>query len=293
LMLATNGCAVPAIMASRTIDNKRDRLITMLVTPFMICGAKLPIFALFIGAFFATHNAANLIFLMYLLSVVIAFTASLFLKKVVFKGQPSYLVMELPPYRIPTVKGLLLKMWERGWLYLKKAGTIILVISVVMWVGFTFPQVDQDTATITSLSEQESAARQIENSYAGRIGHFLEPMVRPIGQDWRSGIALLAGIAAKEVVVSTFGTIYSMGEVDVEKPISLREAMQNDPNWNSMKAFSFMLFSLIYIPCLATVAVFYRESGSSLKWTSVLLFGTTLLAWISSLLVYQIGNLLI
>jgi ferrous iron transport protein B len=291
LMLATNGCAVPAIMASRTIDNKRDRLITMLVTPFMICGAKLPIFALFIGAFFAAHNAANLMFLLYLLSVVIAFTASLFLKKVVFKGQPSYLVMELPPYRIPTIKGLLLKMWERGWLYLKKAGTIILLISVVMWVGFTFPQLDPDTATITSLSEQEIAARQIENSYAGRIGHFLEPMVRPIGQDWRGGIALLAGIAAKEVVVSTFGTIYSMGEVDVEEPVSLRGAMQNDPNWNPLKAFSFMLFSLIYVPCFVTVAVFYRESGSSLKWTSVLLFGSTLLAWILSFLVYQIGGL--
>ncbi len=293
LMLATNGCAVPAIMASRTIENKRDRLITMLVTPFMICGAKLPIFALFIGAFFATHNAANLMFLLYLLSIVIAFTASLFLKKVVFKGQPSYLVMELPPYRIPTIKGLLLKMWERGWLYLKKAGTIVLFISVVIWLGFTFPQVNQSSDSITGLSENEIATIQMENSYAGRLGRFIEPLVKPIGQDWRGGIALLAGVAAKEVVVSTFGTLYSIGEVDVEETTSLRASMQNDPAWNPLKAFSFMLFSLIYIPCFVTVAVFYRESGSSLKWTSVLLIGSTLLAWISSLLVYQVGNLLI
>jgi len=133
----------------------------------------------------------------------------------------------------------------------------------------------------------------MENSYAGRLGRFIEPLVKPIGQDWRGGIALLAGVAAKEVVVSTFGTLYSIGEVDVEETTSLRASMQNDPAWNPLKAFSFLLFSLIYVPCFVTVAVFYRESGSSLKWTSVLLFGTTLLAWVLSFFIYQTGNLLI
>jgi len=279
-------------MATRTIENKRDRMVTMLVTPFMICGAKIPIFALFIAAFFAAKNAANFMFLMYVLSIVIAFGSSLLLKKTVFKGEPSYLVMELPPYRIPTIKGLLLKMWERGWLYLKKAGTIVLLVSAIMWVGFTFPQIDQNNDNLGTLSAEEIGALQIENSYAGKLGHFIEPLVKPIGQDWRGGIALLSGIAAKEVVVSTFGTIYSMGEVDVEEPVSLREAMQNDPAWNPLKAFSFMLFCLIYVPCFVAVAVFYRESGNSLKWTSVLLFGTTLLAWLVSFITYQVGGLI-
>ena len=292
LMLATNGCAVPAIMATRTIENKRDRMVTMLVTPFMICGAKVPIFALFIAAFFAAKNAANFMFLMYVLSIVIAFGSSLLLKKTVFKGEPSYLVMELPPYRIPTIKGLLLKMWERGWLYLKKAGTIVLLVSAIMWVGFTFPQIDQNNDNLGILSAEEIGALQIENSYAGKLGHLIEPVVKPIGQDWRGGIALLSGIAAKEVVISTFGTIYSMGEVDIDEPVSLKEALQNDPVWNPLKAFSFMLFCLIYIPCFVTVAVFYRESGNSLKWTSVLVFGTTLLAWLVSFITYQVGGLI-
>jgi ferrous iron transport protein B len=183
-------------------------------------------------------------------------------------------------------------MWERGWLYLKKAGTIVLLISVIMWIGFTFPQIDQNNDNLGILSAEEMGALQIENSYAGKLGHFIEPLVKPIGQDWRGGIALLSGIAAKEVVISTFGTIYSMGEVDIDEPVSLKEALQNDPVWNPLKAFSFMLFCLIYIPCFVTVAVFYRESGNSLKWTSVLLFGTTLLAWLLSFITYQIGGLI-
>ncbi|MDD5014811.1 MAG: ferrous iron transport protein B [Atribacterota bacterium] len=293
LMLATNGCAVPAIMATRTIENKRDRIVTMLVTPFMICGAKLPILALFIAAFFAVENAANFMFLMYVITIVVAFGSSFLLGKTIFKEKPSYLVMELPPYRIPTIKGLLLKMWERGWLYLKKAGTIILLVSVIMWIGFTFPQIDQNDNNLATLNEEEASTFQLEHSYAGRLGHFIEPLIKPIGQDWRSGgIALLAGIAAKEVVVSTFGTIYSMDEVDVEESTPLREAMQKDPAWNPLKALSFLLFSLIYIPCFVSVAVFYRESGNSLKWTSFLVVGTTLLAWLVSFVTYQIGVLL-
>ncbi len=288
MMISTNGCAVPGIMASRTLDNKKDRLITMMVTPFMICGAKLPIFALFIGAFFAAEQGANMMFLMYTLSVAIAFGSAWVLKKSVFKGETSHFVMELPPYRIPTIQGLLLKMWERGWLYIKKAGTIILLISIIIWAGFTFPQMQPKEG----MSEEAVALAQMEQSYAGRIGKFVEPVVKPLGMDWRGGVALMAGVAAKEVVVSTMGTIYSLGEVDPEEAEPLKEALQNDPSWSSLKAFAFLMFCLIYLPCFVAMAVFYRESGPSLKWTLFLIFWTTVMAWFASFIVYQGGRLL-
>jgi ferrous iron transport protein B len=288
MMISTNGCAVPGIMASRTLDNRRDRLITMMVTPFMICGAKLPIFALFIGAFFPEGQGANMMFLMYGLSVVIAFASAWALKRFVFKGETSHFVMELPPYRVPTIQGLLLKMWERGWLYIKKAGTIILLISIIIWAGFTFPQMQPKDG----MSEEAAASAQMEQSFAGRLGKFVEPAVRPLGMDWRDGVALVAGVAAKEVVVSTLGTIYSLGEVDPEEAEPLQAALQNDPSWNPLKAFAFLVFCLIYLPCFVAMAVFYRESGPSLKWTLFLIFWTTVLAWSGSFIVYQAGSML-
>ena len=290
MMISTNGCAVPGIMATRTLENKRDRLITMMVTPFMICGAKLPIFALFIGAFFAPEYGANIMFLMYVLSILIAFGAAWVLKKFVFKGESSHFVMELPPYRIPTLKGILLKMWERGWLYLKKAGTVIVLVSIIIWAGFTFPQ--SPNIEGNNLVEEEVVSEQLEQSYAGKLGHFVEPLVKPIGLDWRSGIALMAGFAAKEVVVSTYGTIYSLGEVDPEESTSLKEAMQKDPFWSPLKALAFLMFSLIYLPCVVAMAVFYRESGSLLGWTLFMIFWTTVLAWLAAFVVYQGGSLL-
>lgn len=287
LMISTNGCAVPGIMASRTLESKKDRLITMMVTPFMICGAKLPIFALFIGAFFPAKQGANCMFLMYSLSVAIAFGCAWILKKCVFKGEAAHFVMELPPYRAVTIKGLLLKMWERGWQYLKKAGSIILLISILIWAGFTFPQTE---GTEDGRTEAASAA-QMEQSIAGRIGKCIEPVVAPLGMDWRGAVALLAGIAAKEVVVSTLGTIYSLGEIDPEASDSLKDALQNDPAWNPLKALAFLMFCLIYIPCITVMAVFYRESGSSWKWTLFLLFSTTIMAWCAAFAVYQGGML--
>lgn len=290
MMISTNGCAVPGIMATRTLESKKDRLITMMVTPFMICGAKLPIFALFIGAFFPAKYGANIMFLMYVLSVIIAFASAWFLKKLVFKGETTHFVMELPPYRIPTIKGLLLKMWERGWMYIRKAGTIIVLISIIIWAGFTFPQ--NSGLEEKGMSEEEVAAVQLEQSYAGKAGKVIEPFVRPIGLDGRSGIALIAGLAAKEVVVSTFGTIYSLGEVDPEEPESLREKMQKDSSWSPLKAISFLIFCLIYLPCIVAIAVFYRESGSQIKWLLFLIFWTTVMAWGTSFIVYQGGRLL-
>ena len=295
LLIATNGCAVPAMMASRTIDNPKDRIITLLVTPFMICGAKLPIFALFIAAFFSKNStqAANTMFIFYALSVVIALFSAWVFKKTLFKGEPGYFVMELPPYRIPTIKGLLLKMWERGWLYIKKAGTIILLMSVLIWAGLTFPKVNEEA--LGEVSEEEVAAAQMDQSYIGRLGHFIEPIIKPIGFDGKMGIALIAGLAAKEVVVSTLGTIYSMGETDVEDDEavnSLADKIASDPDWSPLKSVAFLMFCLIYVPCIVAIVVFYREAGSRLKWLIILFAWTTVLGYLLSFIVYQGGKLL-
>lgn len=295
LLIATNGCAVPAMMASRTIDNPKDRIITLLVTPFMICGAKLPIFALFIAAFFSKNStqAANTMFIFYALSIVIALFSAWVFKKTLFKGEPGYFVMELPPYRVPTIKGLLLKMWERGWLYIKKAGTIILLMSVLIWAGLTFPKVDEEK--LGDISEEEVAAAQMDQSYIGKLGHFIEPVIKPIGFDGKMGIALIAGLAAKEVVVSTLGTIYSMGETDVEDDEavnSLADKIASDPDWSPLKSVAFLMFCLIYVPCIVATAVFYREAGSRLKWLMILFIWTTILGYLLSFIVYQGGKLL-
>ena len=295
LLIATNGCAVPAMMASRTIDNPKDRIITLLVTPFMICGAKLPIFALFIAAFFSKNStqAANTMFIFYALSIVIALFSAWVFKKTLFKGEPGYFVMELPPYRVPTIKGLLLKMWERGWMYLKKAGTIILLMSIIIWAGLTFPQVDEEK--LGEVSEEEVAAAQMDQSYIGKLGHFIEPVIKPIGFDGKMGIALIAGLAAKEVVVSTLGTIYSMGETDVEDDEavnSLADKIASDPDWSPLKSVAFLMFCLIYVPCIVAITVFYREAGSRLKWLIILFAWTTVLGYLLSFIVYQGGKLL-
>ena len=295
LLIATNGCAVPAMMASRTIDNPKDRIITLLVTPFMICGAKLPIFALFIAAFFSKNStqAANTMFIFYALSIVIALFSAWVFKKTLFKGEPGYFVMELPPYRVPTIKGLLLKMWERGWLYIKKAGTIILLMSVLIWAGLTFPKVDEEK--LGDISEEEVAAAQMDQSYIGKLGHFIEPVIKPIGFDGKMGIALIAGLAAKEVVVSTLGTIYSMGETDVEDEEavnSLADKIASDPDWSPLKSVAFLMFCLIYVPCIVATTVFYREAGSRLKWLIILFAWTTVLGYLLSFIVYQGGRLL-
>ncbi len=297
LLIATNGCAVPAMMSTRTIDNPKDRITTLLVTPFMICGAKLPIFALFIAAFFSNSStqATLTMFAFYLISVCLALFSGFVFKKTLFKGDPGYFVMELPPYRVPTLKSLLLKMWERGWMYIKKAGTIILLVSILIWAGLTFPQVDEDKLAETGLGEDEIAAVQMEQSYIGKLGNFIEPVIKPIGFDGKMGIALIAGFAAKEVVVSTLGTIYSMGETDTEDDEavnSLAEKIAGDPDWSPLRSISFLMFCLIYVPCIVATTVFYREAGSRMKWLLILFIWTTCLGYTLSFIVYQCGRLL-
>ena len=203
--------------------------------------------------------------------------------------------MELPPYRVPTPKSLFLKMWERGWMYLRKAGTVILLMSVIIWAGMFFPQVNEDKLAEQNLSENEIAAVQIEQSYIGKVGNIIDPILKPIGLNGKTGIALIAGLAAKEMVVSTLGTIYSMGETDTEDDEavnSLAERISSDSNWSPLKAIAFLMFCLVYVPCIVAVAVFYRESGSRIKWLLVLFVWTTALGYLLSFIVYQGGRLL-
>ncbi len=288
MMISTNGCAVPGMMATRTLENRRDRLITLMVIPFMICGAKLPILAIFIGAFFSLQHQAQTMFAMYLLSIALALGSAWVLKETVMKGVSQHFIMELPPFRMPHLKGLFLKTWERGWTYLKKAGTVLLLFSILVWAAFSFPQ-----ATSKRLGQEADAKTQLESSFAGQVGHLMEPIIKPLGLDWRMGTSLIAGLAAKEMVISTLGTIYSLeGQQEGKDAESLMQSLREDPSWTLPKALGFMLFCMIYVPCLAAVAIFFYESGSSWKWTFFMFGWTTGLAWLSAFATFQIGTFL-
>lgn len=345
------GCSVPAIMATRTLDNQRDRIITMLVTPFMSCGARLPIYLLIIPAFFDT-NQALVLWVIYLIGIIMAIIIAKILGMTVLKGESAPFVMELPPYRIPTLKGVLTQMWERSWLYLKKAGTIILFISIVMWALTVFPQfpdekaeqfaaqlpeleqtLNEQTKELSSLgyiipteenfseaeasnkklndSDREKAQElvaqidetngkidevlynlseaELEYSAAGRIGKFIEPVIAPLGFDWKIGTALIGAFAAKEVFVAQMGIVYSLGEVG-EDSDALRAKLQE--NYTPLVGFAIMVFALLSAPCMATFAIVKRESNSW-KWAFFQFFGMTLVAYIITFLIYQIGKLFI
>lgn len=345
------GCSVPAIMATRTLDNQRDRIITMLVTPFMSCGARLPIYLLIIPAFFE-KNQALVLWVIYLIGIVMAIVIAKLLGMTVLKGESAPFVMELPPYRIPTLKGVLTQMWERSWLYLKKAGTIILFISIVMWALTVFPQFPEDkaeayTASLPALEQtvsenteklsslgyiipnEENAAEaeannaklsdadkaeaeklvavleetngkideilfnyseaELEYSAAGRIGKFIEPVLTPLGFDWKIGTALIGAFAAKEVFVAQMGIVYSLGEVG-EDSDALRAKLQE--NYTPLVGFAIMIFALLSAPCMATFAIVKRESNSW-KWAFFQFFGMTFVAYITTLLIYQIGRLFV
>jgi ferrous iron transport protein B len=287
LMLSTNGCAVPGILATRTLDSKRDRLITMFVVPFMICGAKLPIFAMIIGAFFSGKYQASLMFSMYILSIAIALSVAKLLSTKILKGESAHFVMELPPYHLPAVKGLLLKMWERSWMYVRKAGTLIVFTSILIWVVFAYPK----SPINENLNKNEQSALHVEYSVAGKIGELLEPLFKPIGMDRSKAVALISGFVAKELIVSTFGTIYSIGD-NSENTHSLKEKIANSRDWSSLKGITFLIFCLIYSPCIVSVFVFFKEVGSNYKWLVMLIVGNTAFAWIASFIVFQLGTLL-
>jgi ferrous iron transport protein B len=308
-MLIGFGCSVPAIMATRTLENRRDRLVTMLVVPLMSCGARLPIYALIIPAFFPQMWHAPMLWVIYIIGILLAVASAKLLRVTILRGESVPFVMELPPYRMPTIKGVLIHMWERGWLYLKKAGTIILGISILLWAMTTFPglsadetarfeqarqeiqavnMADDKRAEALAAIDNEEAETALRGSMAGRIGRGMEPFLRPMGFDWKIGTALIGAFAAKEVFVAQMGIVYSVGEADEESE-TLRDKLRS--TYTPLVGFCIMLFCLISAPCMATIAVTRRESNSW-GWALFQLGGLTLLAYVITVLVFQVGTLL-
>ena len=379
----SGGCAVPGVLATRTLRDPKERIATLLVVPFMNCGAKLPLFGLLIAAFFA-KNEAGMLFVFTLLSWSFALFAAKIIRSTILKGPQTPFVMELPPYRIPILKGLIIHTWERTWQYIKKAGTVILGISVVLWVLMTFPRLpeeqsrlyehklsetkeaflasadiaaliknDAELKTVDGLFdlrklrsdnrrksvaalrdnpfaplievivEQEKtgqenvskdpritaaasayleyrkktaridAAQQqaaLQHALAGKIGQALEAVTRPLGFDYRTNIALIGGFAAKEVIVSTLGTAYSLGEIDPEHSTSLSERLRSNPDWNPLRAFVLILFTMLYVPCFVTLAMIKNES--SWKWAGFSIVFNLIAAYTVSLFVFQVGSAL-
>jgi ferrous iron transport protein B len=284
------GCNVPAIMVTRTLKDRNDRLLTMLINPLMSCSARLPVYILITGAIFP-HYAGTVIFGLYLTGILLAILVSILFKKTLFKSKEAPFVMELPPYRMPTLRVILRHMWEKGEHYLKKMGGVILIAVILIWALEYFPRgqagMNQDV--------------RLKNSYIGKFGQVIEPVIYPLGFDWRMGVSLITGMAAKEVVVSTMGVLYGTdkskeNEKKSNLPVILQSEKYTDGNRVGQKVFtplagiSFLLFILIYMPCVAVVATVKKESGHW-KWALFLITYTTALAWILSFLVYQIGML--
>ncbi len=315
------GCNVPAIMATRTLENKKDRLLTMLITPFMSCSARLPVYVLIISAFFP-KNQGLILFSIYMIGIVLGIIVALILKSTLFANLDAPFVMELPPYRIPTLKNTIKHMWYKGSQYLRKMGSVILLASIIIWGLLYFPRnveyssnYDEQIAAIEannliSETEKENEIHSLElskaaehqmHSYIGRIGHFIEPAIRPLGFDWKIGISLISGLAAKEIVVSSMGILYQAEPDTGENSNSLVEKLQQQVHLNGklkgkkvftpLVAFGFMLFVLIYFPCIAVITAIGRESNW--KWAIFTMFNTTALAWLVSFLTYQIGSIFV
>ncbi|MCK5407455.1 MAG: ferrous iron transport protein B [Candidatus Krumholzibacteria bacterium] len=281
-MLIGFGCSVPAIMATRTLDNRRDRLVTMFVIPLISCSARLPIYLLIIPAFFPSKWNAPMLWLIYVIGIALAVLSAKLLRTTVFKGETSPFLMELPPYKVPTMKGALFQMWERARLFLRKAGTMILGVSIVLWALSSFPRLDAERL---DPDPSVAARQQMDHSVAGKIGQAMEPVIGLMGFDWKIGTALIGAFAAKEVFVAQMGIVYSLGDVDEESG-TLRDKLRQA--YTPLIAFCIMLFALISSPCMATVAITRRESNSW-KWAIFQLIGLTVLAFVLTVLVYQIG----
>ena len=303
------GCSVPAVMGARTLENKSDRMVTILVSPLMSCSARLPVYTLLIAAFFSENVAGSVLFSIYFLGISLAILMALVFRKWMFPGASEPFIMEMPPYHLPTLRSIAIHMWERSILYLKKAGTLILAASILIWFITNYPanveyskdydaakgqiteQYDEVAAKpLLAQLDQEQAGEKLALSYAGQFGHFIEPVIKPLGFDWKMGVGLVSAVAAKEVLVSTLATIYSVGDVE-EDSQSLQEALAADAAFSPLVAFGLMVFTLIYSPCLAVLAVVRRETNSW-KWPAFSFVYSTTLAWIMSFVVYQGGRLI-
>ncbi|HUV51259.1 MAG TPA: ferrous iron transport protein B [Anaerolineae bacterium] len=317
-MLMGFGCNVPAVIASRTLESEKDRILTILITPFMSCSAKLPIYIVLAGAFFSA-KAGTVIFAVYLVGIIVSFVSGRLFRATLLKGADAPFVMELPPYRAPMISSLLIHMWDRGKMFLKKMGGVILVGSIIIWALSAFPgnirySLDYASeivrvealyeAEITAAGKSERdviekkkdaaiaklimarRAEKTEKSFMGKIGKSIAPLFAPLGIDWRGSVALLTGVVAKEIVVSSMGILYA-----VEKePDALQSALVKS-NMTPLSAFSMMLFVLLYLPCIATMGTIWRETGG-FKWMLFSLLYSTSLAWIVCFCVYQGGKII-
>ncbi len=317
-MLMGFGCNVPAIMAARTLEHQKDRILTILMTPFMSCSARLPVYIVLAGSFFA-HQAGTVIFALYAAGIILAILSGRILRTLFFKGADAPFVMELPPYRMPMLKSLLIHMWDRSKMFLRKMGGVILVGSIIIWVLSSFPRditysqdynavqtsvqarfseqmaaagpdetpvIEQELAAALKLIRTKKEQERVSKSYIGQLGQFLEPLFTPLGIAWQGGVALVTGFVAKEVVVSTMGVLYGVGDSEGQV---LTTALKQS-GMTPQSALSMMVFVLLYVPCFATVVTIYRET--SLKWACFNVIYTTLVAWSLSFLVYRTGMLL-
>ena len=285
-MLMGFGCNAPAIMATRTIESRSSRLITMLVIPFMSCSARLPIYVLFTGTFFPNH-AATMMILLYITGILVAAISAKLLRIVKFGEDETPFVMELPPYRMPTALAVLKHMWEKCVQYLRKIGTVILGASVIIWVLSYFPRpmIEETTETgETILVEAPAGEVDCENSYLGKFGKIIEPVMRPLGFDWKASVAVVASLPAKEIAVSTLGVLY--GNIDED---SLGEALIKSGSYSPAVALAMMVFMLLCFPCLATIAAIYGESGKK-RWAAFTIIYNTLVAWILAFIAFKVGN---
>jgi ferrous iron transport protein B len=283
-MLIGFGCSVPAIMATRILENRRSRLTTIMVIPLMSCGARLTIYALVIPAFFPENWHGPMMWLIYFIGIVLAVVCIKVLRLTFFKGDTVPFVMELPPYRMPTLKSVSLHMWHRGWMYLKQAGTIILAILILLWIASSYPKLGPES--LAGLSDEQARQAKLEHSAIGRLGQAIEPVIKPLGFDWKIGTALIGATAAKEVFVSQLAIVYAVGSAE-EGTTTLRQRLR--ANYTPLTGFCIMLFCLIYAPCVATIAMTKQETNSW-RWALFQFFSLTVLAYIITFVVYQFGS---
>jgi ferrous iron transport protein B len=301
-MLSGFACAVPAILATRTMERRRDRFLTMMVIPLMTCSARLPVYTLIIAALFPARRVLGLfptqglmMMAMYLFSVLVALIAGFVLSRTVLKAAGSPLVLELPPYRLPRLKDVWRHTWHGTRHFLEDAGTVIFIAAVVMWGLLTFPRVSPEE--LVGLAEEDVAAVQVERSFAGRLGHALEPAIAPLGFDWKIGVGLVGAFAAREVFVSTLAEVYALGADEDEQSPLLRDRMRAEVRadgtrvWTPLVGLAVMVFIALAAQCMSTLAVLRRETRSW-RWPAFLFAYMTGLAYVAALLVYQGGRLL-
>lgn len=308
-LISSFACAIPGIMATRTIENPRDRLATILIAPFMSCSARLPVYTLMIAAFFSDRTVfgflslgAVIMIAMYLVGIIAAVVVAFILKKTVLKSPTPPLLLELPPYRMPSVRSVVQNMFSRAILFVKNAGTVILAISILLWALAYFQVPGSTTTAQTGIPVDSSsvASERLEKSYAGHLGKFIEPAIEPLGFDWKIGVSLIASFAAREVFVSTMSIIYGMDETVIDEDggegriaQSVRNAKRSDgtPAWTPLTAITLMVFFVLAMQCMSTVAVVKRETNSW-RWPLFMTAYMTGLAWFAAFVTYQVGSLL-